>query len=58
MELSAVETSLDGINTKFEKFRYRESLLGEAAGEKAQFYSGMSFLALCDLHIIDADFSS
>lgn len=34
MELFAVEASLNSINTKFENFRYRESLLSEAAGEK------------------------
>jgi hypothetical protein len=34
MELSAVEASLSGINDKFDKFRYRETLLSEAAGER------------------------
>lgn len=41
MELSAIEGSLNGINTKFEKFRHRESLLSEAAGEKELLYSGL-----------------
>jgi hypothetical protein len=46
MELSAAEASLNSINAKFEKFRYRETLLSEAAGEKELLSSDVADLAL------------
>lgn len=52
MELSAIEGSLNGINTKFEKFRHRESLLSEAAGEKELLYSGVIILEVISRYTI------
>jgi hypothetical protein len=51
MELSAIEGSLNGINTKFEKFRHRESLLSEAAGEEL-LYSGEILLEVISRYTI------
>jgi hypothetical protein len=52
MELSAAEASLNSINTKFEEFRYRETLLSEAAGEKELLSSDVAYLALKSRKII------